>query len=108
MSFGTKFPLHNIGTFSIYVWNPVKAPTIYERGQGLGFGYKWLAGLVSRVCMAGLDSRVGINMAQWTDQGEHNFGETIISALSPDPTLEEGKWSGELWLNPRFLLYGMR
>ena len=35
-------------------------PTIYERGQGLGFGYtcKWLAGLVSRVCMAGLDSRV--------------------------------------------------
>ena len=30
-------------------------PTIYERGQGLGFG---LAGLVSRVCMAGLDSRV--------------------------------------------------
>ena len=33
-------------------------PTIYERGQGLGFGYRWLAGLVSRVCMAGLDSRV--------------------------------------------------
>ena len=33
-------------------------PTMYERGQGLGFGYRWLAGLVSRVCMAGLDSRV--------------------------------------------------
>ena len=24
----------------------------------------------------------------------------------PDPTLEEGKGSGELWQNPRFLLYG--
>ena len=33
-------------------------PAIYERGQGVGFGYKWLAGLVSRVSMAGLDSRV--------------------------------------------------
>ena len=39
-------------------------PAIYERGQGLGFGYIWLAGLVcmagldSRVCMAGLISRV--------------------------------------------------
>jgi hypothetical protein len=25
-------------------------PAIYERGRGLGFGYKWLAGLDSRVC----------------------------------------------------------
>ena len=48
-----------------YKWSPRLSmatmhgpPTIYERGQGLGFGYKWLAGLVSRVCMAGLDSRV--------------------------------------------------
>ena len=33
---------------------------IYERGQGLVFRYiiLWLAGLVSRVCMAGLDSSV--------------------------------------------------
>ena len=30
----------------------------YSRGQGLGSGYKWLAGLVSRVCMAGLVFRV--------------------------------------------------
>ena len=30
-------------------------PTIYKRGQGLNFGYEWLAGLVSRVYMAGLD-----------------------------------------------------
>ena len=34
-------------------------PAIYERGQGLGFGYKWLTGLVSRICMAGLDSSSG-------------------------------------------------
>ena len=27
---------------------------------------------------------------------------------SPDPTLTEGKASGELELNPRFSLYGMR
>jgi hypothetical protein len=33
-------------------------PTIYERGQGLGFGYELLTGLVSSVCMAGLDSRI--------------------------------------------------
>ena len=32
-------------------------PAIYE-GLGLGFWYKWLTGLVSRVCTAGLDSRV--------------------------------------------------
>ena len=25
-----------------------------QKGQGLGSGYEWLAGLVSRVCMAGL------------------------------------------------------
>ena len=31
-----------------------------EKGQGLGSGYKWLAGLVSRVCMAGLVFRVCI------------------------------------------------
>ena len=24
-----------------------------QKGQGLGSGYEWLAGLVSRVCMAG-------------------------------------------------------
>ena len=29
-----------------------------QKGQGLGTGYKWLAGLVSRVCMAGLVFRV--------------------------------------------------
>ena len=29
-----------------------------QKGQGLGSGYKWLAGLVSRVCMAGLVFRV--------------------------------------------------
>ena len=29
-----------------------------QKGQGLGSGYKWLAGLVSRVCMAGLVFRI--------------------------------------------------
>ena len=29
-----------------------------QKGQGLGSGYKWLAGLVSRACMAGLVFRV--------------------------------------------------
>ena len=29
-----------------------------QKGQGLGSGYKWLAGLVSRVSIAGLVSRV--------------------------------------------------
>ena len=29
-----------------------------SEGLGLGSGYKWLAGLVSRVCMAGLVFRV--------------------------------------------------
>ena len=29
-----------------------------QKGQGMGSGYKWLAGLVSRVCMAGLVFRV--------------------------------------------------
>ena len=29
-----------------------------QKGQGLGSGYKWLAGLVSRICMAGLVFRV--------------------------------------------------
>ena len=58
---------------SYYKWSPYKLSpqTIiatmhgplanYERGQGLGFRYiilLWLAGLVSRVCMAGLDSSV--------------------------------------------------
>ena len=61
-------------------------PTVYKRGQGLGFRHKWLAGLVSRVCMAKLDSRVcmaglvsrvcpgGPNTAQWIVRGDHNLG----------------------------------
>ena len=37
-----------------------------QKGQGLDSGYKWLAGLVSRVCMAGLVFRVcmgGLNIS---------------------------------------------
>ena len=91
---------------SYYKWSPYKLSpqTIiatmhgplanYEGGQGLGFRYiiLWLAGLVSRVCMAGLDSSVctwqgyflgsvlgGPNTAQWTVWGDHNFGGTIDS-----------------------------
>ena len=37
---------------------PPPPPAICKRGRGLGVGYKWLAGLVSRVCMAGLDFKV--------------------------------------------------
>ena len=39
---------------------PCMLSTIAEiqKGQGLGSGYKWFAGLVSRVCMAGLVFRV--------------------------------------------------
>ena len=34
---------------------------VIQKGQGLGSGYKWLAGLVSRVCMAGLVSLQGLH-----------------------------------------------
>ena len=44
----------------IYVYGPpymLSTIAEIEKGQGLGSGYKWLAGLVvSRVCMAGLTS----------------------------------------------------
>ena len=54
-------------------------PAIYEGGQGLGFGYKWLAGLVSRVRMAPGSVWQGKspgfvlgrpNTAQWTVRGD--------------------------------------
>ena len=43
-------------------------PAIHEKDQGLGFRYKWLAGLVSRVCMVGLASRVCPSQA-WSGGG---------------------------------------
>ena len=43
------------------------SPTVYERGQVLDFGYKWLAGLVSRVCSGGGGEP---NAAQWTVRGD--------------------------------------
>ena len=66
------------------------SPTIYGEDRGLGFRYKWLAGLVSRVCTARFDSKVsmagsvsrvypGPNTAQWTVLGNHNFGGTVDS-----------------------------
>ena len=54
-----KFGPPGLYSFEIY-GPPCMLSTIAEiqKGQGLGCGYKWLAGLVSRVCMAGLVFRV--------------------------------------------------
>ena len=75
------------------------SPAIYERGHGLGLGYKWLAcrvslkslymaGLDSRVCMAGLGSRVcpgGTKCSAVDSLGDHNLGgwlgQTIDSMI---------------------------
>ena len=42
------------------IWTPMHAcmPSTKKASQGLGSAYKWLTGLVSRVCMAGLVFRV--------------------------------------------------
>ena len=40
-------------------------PAIYERGHGLGFGYKWLA---CRVSLKGLHGRVRLQGLSWGDQ----------------------------------------
>ena len=57
-----------------------------------------MAGLDSRVCMAlGLVSRVcpgGPNTAQWTVQGDHNFGGTIDSVTH----IYIYKWSPHLFI----------
>ena len=44
-----------------------------QKGQGLGSGYKWLAGLVSRVCMA---TRVSL---QGLQGGSEYFGGRNIT-----------------------------
>ena len=65
--FLSPLPLHifrNIWTPGPYISEiygpPCMLSTIAEiqKGQGLGSGYEWLAGLVSRVCMVGLVFRV--------------------------------------------------
>ena len=48
-------------------------PAIYGRDRGLSFGYKWLAGLVSRV-FPGATKYSAVD-----SPGDHNFGGTIDS-----------------------------
>ena len=51
-----------------------------QKGQGLGSGYEWLAGLVSRISMAGLVFRVcmwGLNISGGSKY--HVTGHTLRS-----------------------------
>ena len=73
----------------MYKWQLCMVPTaIYEttRGSGARFLVKWLAGIVSRVNMAGLDSRDcpgGPKTVQWTVRGTINgvTGQAYTIAL---------------------------
>ena len=61
---------------------PCMLSTIAEiqKSQGLGSGYEWLAGLVSRVCMAGLVFRVRI----FRGSKYHVTGHTYPTKLGCD------------------------
>ena len=56
-----------------------------QKGQGLGSGYEWLAGLVSRVCMAGLVFRV-------CKGGPNISGVQIWRDRSPPVTFSNSSW----------------
>ena len=53
-----------------------------QKGQGLGSGYKWLAGLVSRICMTGLSSG-----SAWGSK-YHVTDHSLMHTTPPDVRLD--------------------
>ena len=63
-------------------------PAIYERGRGLGFGYKWLARRVSLKGLYGRDRLQvlhDIRRVNLHSLGDHNFGGggTVNGVIGP-------------------------